>query len=95
MADPQGSWDWSVPDEEVQAFVNDVERPIGTHLYGRRMYDVLVAWETMDDPAPLMRDFAQIWRAARQDRLLDDAGARRRAPARGSSAPSTPRPCGS
>ena len=39
-------------------------RPVGTHLYGRRMYEVLVAWETMDDPDPLMRDFAQIWRAA-------------------------------
>jgi dihydrofolate reductase len=64
VADEQGKWDWAVPDEEVHAFVNDLVRPVGTHLYGRRMYEVLVAWETMDDPAPEMRDFAQIWRAA-------------------------------
>ena len=48
----------------MHAFVNDLERPVGTHLYGRRMYEVLVAWETMDDPDPHMRDFAEIWRAA-------------------------------
>ena len=64
VADAQGSWDWSVPDEEVHAFVNERTRPARTHLYGRRMYEVLVAWETMDDPAPLMREFAEIWRAA-------------------------------
>src|SRR5918994_4479820 len=64
VADEHGKWDWSFPDPEVHAFVNDLERPVGTHLYGRRMYEVLVAWETMDDPAPEMRDFAQIWRAA-------------------------------
>src|SRR3954469_13387626 len=64
VADEQGRWDWSFPDEEVHAAVNDLERPIGTHLYGRRMYEVLVAWETMDDPDPRMRDYAQIWRAA-------------------------------
>jgi dihydrofolate reductase len=62
--DADGRFDWSMPDEEVHAFVNDLERPVGTHLYGRRMYDVLVVWETMDDPAPVARDFAQIWRAA-------------------------------
>ena len=64
VADEQGNWDWSMPDPEVHAFVNDLERPVGTHLYGRRMYEVLVAWETMDDPAPHMRDYAEIWRAA-------------------------------
>jgi dihydrofolate reductase len=48
----------------VHAFVNDVERPIGTYLYGRRMYEVLAVWETMDDEHPLMRDYAEIWRAA-------------------------------
>jgi dihydrofolate reductase len=62
--DADGRFDWSMPDEEVHAFVNDLERPVGTHLYGRRMYEVLVVWETMDDPAPVARDFAQIWRAA-------------------------------
>jgi dihydrofolate reductase len=64
VADADGRFDWAAPDEEVHAFVNDLVRPAGTHLYGRRMYEVLVPWETMDDPAPEMRDFAQIWRAA-------------------------------
>ena len=67
VADEEGRFDWSAPDEEVHAFVNDLERPVGTHLYGRRMYEVLVAWETMDtgpDQAPVMRDYAEIWRAA-------------------------------
>jgi dihydrofolate reductase len=64
VADEDGRFDWSVPDEDVHAFVNDVMRPVGTHLYGRRMYEVLVAWETIDDPAPVIRDFGQIWRSA-------------------------------
>ena len=67
VADEQGNFEWAAPDEEVHAFVNDLERPIGTYLYGRRMYDVMAAWETMptgaDEPAAI-RDFAQIWRAA-------------------------------
>jgi dihydrofolate reductase len=64
--DADGNFDWSAPDEEVHAFVNDCERPIGTYLLGRRMYDVMVAWETMDvagEPPP-MRDYQQIWQAA-------------------------------
>jgi dihydrofolate reductase len=64
VADQTGKWDWSVPDEAVHAFVNDLARPVGTWLLGRRMYDVLVAWETIDDEHPLMRDFAEIWRSA-------------------------------
>jgi dihydrofolate reductase len=64
VADEQGKWDWAFPDEEVHAFVNDLERPIGTHLFGRRMYEVLSAWETMDDDHPLMRDYAEIWRSS-------------------------------
>ena len=64
IADADGRFDWSAPDEEVHAFVNDLERPTGTWLLGRRLYEVLSAWETMDDPEPVMRDFAQIWRAA-------------------------------
>jgi len=62
--DADGRFDWSAPDEEVHAFVNDLERPIGTHLYGRRLYEVMAVWETLDDDAPVMRDYAQIWRAA-------------------------------
>ena len=64
IEDEHGRFDWSAPSEEVHAFVNDLERTLGTHLYGRRMYDVLAAWETMDDPQPEMRDFAEIWRGA-------------------------------
>lgn len=68
VADADGNFDWGAPDEEVHAFVNDLERPIGTYLYGRRMYEVLAAWESDDilagDPPPFIRDYAAIWRAA-------------------------------
>jgi dihydrofolate reductase len=66
-ADEQGNFDWAAPDDELHAFVNDRMRPIGTHLYGRRMYETMVAWETedtSDDAAPVMRDFADLWQAA-------------------------------
>jgi dihydrofolate reductase len=67
VADEQGSFDWAQPDEEVHAFVNDLEREIGTHLYGRRMYDVMAVWETIGtgpEQPPVMRDFAKVWQAA-------------------------------
>jgi dihydrofolate reductase len=64
VADEEGKWDWSVPDDGVHALVNDLARPLGTWLLGRRMYEVLAAWETMDDEDPVIRDFAEIWRAA-------------------------------
>jgi dihydrofolate reductase len=64
VADQRGNFDWAAPNEEVHAFVNDLERPVGTYLYGRRLYDVMSAWETLDDPAPVMQDFAEIWRSA-------------------------------
>ncbi len=65
VADEDGKWDWAVPDAEVHAFVNDLTRPLGTYLYGRRMYEVLVAWETIDTGGdPVLEDFAEIWRAA-------------------------------
>jgi dihydrofolate reductase len=66
LADSQGNFDWSAPDEEVHAFVNDLERDAGTYLFGRRMYEVMSVWETMggaDDP-PVIQDFARIWRGA-------------------------------
>ena len=89
VADEQGKWDWAFPDEEVHAFVNDLERPIGTHLFGRRMYEVLSAWETMDDPHPLMRDYAEIWRSS--DKIVYSRSLQEpRPPARPSSASSTP-----
>jgi dihydrofolate reductase len=64
VEDEQGNFDWAAPDEEVHAFVNDLERPVGTYLYGRRMYETMVYWETDDDQAAVTRDFAEIWRAA-------------------------------
>jgi dihydrofolate reductase len=64
VADDQGKWDWSIPDEEVHRAVNELERPIGTYLYGRRMYEVLSAWETIESDDPAASDFAQIWRDA-------------------------------
>jgi dihydrofolate reductase len=66
VADADGKFDWSAPDEEVHAFVNDLERPIGTFLLGRRMYEVLLAWETMDttDEPSTIEDYVRIWRAA-------------------------------
>ena len=66
VADEDGNFDWAAPDEELHRFVNDLERPVGTYLYGRRMYEVMVAWETMDvaDQPAFVRDYAEIWRAA-------------------------------
>jgi dihydrofolate reductase len=64
VADENGNFEWAAPGEDVHAFVNDLERPVGTHLYGRRMYEVMAWWEANDDDAPVMRDFAEIWRAA-------------------------------
>jgi dihydrofolate reductase len=67
IADKDGKFDWAVPDEEVLAFINDLERPLGTYLYGRRMYELMVVWETDPSAAelsPRSRDFAEIWKAA-------------------------------
>ena len=67
IADEDGSFDWAVPDEEVHAFINDLVRPVGTYLYGRRMYEMMVGWEndpSIAEQSPLLRDFAEIWRAA-------------------------------
>jgi dihydrofolate reductase len=64
VADEEGNFGWAAPDKEVHAFVNDLERPVGTYLYGRRLYEVMVAWETMTGRSPVTEDFAEIWRAA-------------------------------
>ena len=67
IADVDGGFDWAAPDEEVHAFVNELERPIGTYLYGRRMYDTMRYWETAHTLAgqpPVSLDFARIWQAA-------------------------------
>jgi dihydrofolate reductase len=66
IADADGNFDLLAPDEEVHAAVNELERPVGTCLYGRRMYDILVAWETwpVDDESAVTREWAEMWRAA-------------------------------
>jgi dihydrofolate reductase len=67
VADASGGFEWAIPDEEVHAFVNDQERSLGTHLYGRRLYEVMAAWDTVPttpDQPPVSRDFAEIWQSA-------------------------------
>jgi dihydrofolate reductase len=65
VADTQGRFDWAEPDEEVHAFVNDLERPVGTYLYGRAMYEVMVAWEALDPAGkPVIEEYQEIWKDA-------------------------------
>jgi dihydrofolate reductase len=67
VADESGDFEWAAPGEDVHRFVNDLERDVGTYLYGRRMYDVMAAWEnadTLPDPTTATQDFAKIWQAA-------------------------------
>lgn len=67
VEDEDGRFDWAMPDEQMHAFVNDLERPIGTYLYGRRMYETMVFWETAGSEvaeSPVFADYAEIWRAA-------------------------------
>jgi dihydrofolate reductase len=69
IEDESGKFDWSQPDPEVHAFINDLERPIGTHIYGRRMYETMAVWQTIGlddaaaDAAPEELDFAEVWRS--------------------------------
>ena len=63
VEDEQGQFDWAAPDEEVHAFANDLERTVGTYLYGRRMYETMVYWETEGDDDAVTRDYAALWRA--------------------------------
>src|SRR3954451_18108345 len=67
VADEHGKFDWAAPDEEVHAFANELERQVGTHLYGRRMYETMKVWESdeiLKGQPPVMSDYAEIWRAA-------------------------------
>src|SRR6266436_5116071 len=67
VEDEDGNFDWAAPDDEVHAFVNDLEREAGTYLYGRRMYETMVFWETaqtLADQPPVVQDFTEIWQAA-------------------------------
>jgi dihydrofolate reductase len=67
IADEHGQFDWGAPDSDVHAVINDLERPIGTYLYGRRLYEVMVFWETapaQPSQPPVVLDYAELWRAA-------------------------------
>ena len=67
VADEDGDFDWAAPDEEVHAFVDDLERGVGTYLYGRRMYEVMAYWETAEtvaDQPPVIKDYAAVWQSA-------------------------------
>ena len=67
IADENGNFDWATPDSEVHTFINDLERPIGTYLYGRRLYETMASWETFaasPDEPPALNDYAELWRAA-------------------------------
>ena len=83
IEDSEGKFDWTEPDDEVHKYINDLVRPAGTHLYGRRMYETMMVWET--DPSlaassPITRDFAEIWLAAEKlvySRTLKAASTRR------------------
>ncbi len=83
IADVHGNFEWSAPDEEVHAFVNDLERPIGTYLYGRRLYDVMKFWEgahERDGQPAVSYDFAKLWQAADKvvySRTLESAPTKR------------------
>jgi dihydrofolate reductase len=83
IEDDKGHYAWAMPDDEVFGFVNDFERPVGTYLYGRRLYEEMAGWETADTrrgQTPLMLDFARIWQAADKvvySRTLDRASTAR------------------
>lgn len=66
VADASGSFDWAAPSEEVHRFVNDLERPVGTHLYGRRLYEVMSVWQDfpgIDDEPEVVKDYARLWQS--------------------------------
>ena len=66
IEDQDGRFDWAVPDAEVHTFVNDIEQRVGTHLYGRRMYETMAVWQTVgDEPgvSDVETDYAELWRA--------------------------------
>jgi dihydrofolate reductase len=90
VADALGRFDWAMPDEQVHSFVNELERPLGTYLYGRRMYEVMRAWESwpVERESSVTRDFAAIWRAADKivySRTLDSVSTERDVSVGGSS----------
>ena len=92
VEDADGGFDWAAPDDEVHAFVNELERPVSTYLYGRRMYETIVYWENQPElveQPPTVREFARIWQAA--DKIVySKTWRRRRVRGRGLSESSMP-----
>ena len=74
--DRDGGIDWGPPDEEYFGFINDLERSVGTYLYGRRMYEAMVYWESapLADQPPWVADVHQHLASGRQGRFLEDTG---------------------
>jgi dihydrofolate reductase len=67
VEDERGKFDWAAPDDDVHAFVNELERSVGTYLYGRKMYETMVSWENLPTPStqpPSIREYAEIWQSA-------------------------------
>ena len=62
IEDAEGKFDFGHPSEEVHQFINDRQRSMDTYVFGRRMYETMRVWDTLDDPEPVMQDYAQIWR---------------------------------
>ncbi|MGO8956556.1 MAG: dihydrofolate reductase family protein [Streptosporangiaceae bacterium] len=89
VEDPQGRFDWGAPDDEVLSFINELERPVGMYLYGRRMYETMRYWETapVDESVPAaLQDFTEIWQGAEKvvySRTLDAVSSARTRIARG------------
>lgn len=83
VADASGDFQWAAPDDQVHAFVNDLERPVGTYLYGRRMFETMRFWETahtLPDLSPVAADYTRVWQAATKivySTTLDDPGTAR------------------
>src|ERR1700683_4340574 len=81
IEDSDGNFEWAAPDEEVHAFISQLERPVGTYLYGRRMYETLVYWETADtEDSAVLQEWAKIWKAAEKvvySRTLTDVSSAR------------------
>ncbi|MDN4479642.1 dihydrofolate reductase family protein [Demequina muriae] len=83
IADASGAFDWAEPDEQVLAFINELERGVSTYLYGRRIYEMMVVWETDPDLAassPMSGEFAGIWQQADKvvfSRTMDEVATRR------------------
>jgi dihydrofolate reductase len=67
VADETGDFGWAAPGEEVHRFVNELERPVGTYLYGRRMYEVMAVWQDfpgLEDEPDVVQEYAGIWQSA-------------------------------